>query len=167
MSEKPTLQEQIDNEATRPRVVAECVTLIDQQVKAKTGIKGVAIKAAYATIKAIKRRFVPDVVDALLPEWLEKIEPYYQKWLGGDTGTFAEFIIARSEDVAEDLLTVTDARAEKTRHKRAKKYYLKHRGSAKDNVVQAVPDLARLLERHLAPAEAAGAEGTSDSAASQ
>ena len=153
MSDKRTLMEQIDNEATRPRVVAECVTVIDQHVKAKSGIKGVAIRAAYATVKTIKRRFVPDVVNALLPEWLEKIEPYYQKWLGGDSGTFSEFVIARSEDVAEDLLAVTDGRAEKTRHKRAKKYYMKHRDTAKENVVQAVPDLARLLERHLVPEE--------------
>jgi hypothetical protein len=164
MSENPTLKEQIDNEATRPRVVAECVTVIDQQVKAKTGIKGVAIRAAYAAIKTIKRRFVPDVVKALLPEWLDKLEPYYQKWSGGEGGSFAEFLVARSEDVAEDMLAVTDARAEKTRHKRAKKYYMKHRDSAKDNVIQAVPDLARLLERHLVAAESSADEAAADSA---
>ena len=166
MSDKPTLKEQLDNEVTQPRVVAECVTVIDQQVKAKRGFKGVAIRAAYAAIKTIKRRFVPDVVISLLPEWLEKLEPYYQKWLGGDSGSFAEFITARSEDVAEDLLSVTDARAEKTKHKRAKKYYMKHRDGAKADVERAVPDLAKLVERHLVPSDDSGDQASSASAPS-
>ncbi len=153
MSEQPTLTQQLLSEPTRPRVVAECVELIDRQVKAKTGFKGAALKTAYMAIKTIKRGFVKGVVDALLPEWLERLESYYAKWLPGDSGPFSEFVIARSDEVAEELLAVTDARAEKTSHKQAKKYYFKHRDKAKDNVVEAVPELARLIERHLQPVE--------------
>ena len=40
--------------------------LIDAQVKQK----GFLIKSAYATIKAIKKKFVPEVVDTLLDDWL-------------------------------------------------------------------------------------------------
>ena len=63
---------------------------------------------------------------------------------------FAAFVTARSEDVAEDLLSVTDARAERTTHTTAKKAYVKMRPSAKTNVVEAIPELAKLIERHLA-----------------
>ena len=65
---------------------------------------------------------------------------------------------ARSGDVAEDLLAVTDARAETTRHKTAKKYYFKHRDKAKDNVIEAVPELSKLIERHLSPEAGDGAD---------
>ena len=149
MSEQPTLSQQILVESTRPQVVVECAELIDKQVKSKSGLKAVAIKTAYGVIKTIKRGFVPNVVDTLLPEWLDRLEPYYQKWLAASSGAFSDFVIARSDEVAEELLAVTDARAERTTHTTAKKYYFKMRDKAKENVVEAIPELARLVERHL------------------
>lgn len=145
-----SLVDRLGVEPTRPKVVEESVALIDAQVKHK----GFAIRAAYGTIKTIKKRFVHDVVDGLLDDWLGKLQPHYETWQGGGKGTFSEFLIARSDEVAEDLLAVTDARAERTSHTTAKKMYLKMRDSAKRNVVEAIPDLSRLLERHLAAAAA-------------
>lgn len=141
-----SLVEQLGKEPLRPQVVADCVELIDAQVKQK----GFVIKSAYATIKAIKKRFVPEVVDGLLDEWLEKLQPHYDRWAAGKQGTFSDHVIARSDDVAEDLLSVTDARAQKTSHTTAKKMYLRMRDSAKRNVVEAIPELSRMIERHLA-----------------
>lgn len=142
----PTLVEQLGKEPLRAQVIADCVELVDAQVKQK----GFVIKSAYATIKAIKRRFVPEVVDGLLDEWLDKIQPHYDKWAATKPSSFADYMIARSEDVAEDLLSVTDARAQKTTHTTAKKMYTRMRDSAKKNVVEAIPELSRLIERHLA-----------------
>jgi hypothetical protein len=141
-----SLVEQLGKEPKRPQVVADCVDLIDAQVKQK----GFVIKSAYATIKAIKKRFVPETVDGLLDDWLGKLQPHYDKWSAAKQSSFSDYVIARSDDVAEDLLSVTDARAERTSHTTAKKMYLKMRDSAKRNVVEAIPELSRMLERHLA-----------------
>ena len=149
MAAKPTLAEYITVESARPQVVEECVALIDAQVKSKGGLGGVALRGAYATIKAIKRGFVTDVVDALLDDWVAQLESYYSGWRAGSGSSFAEYVTARSEDVAEDLLKVTDERAAKTRHTTARKAYNKLRGSAKKHVSQAVPELGALMERHL------------------
>ena len=138
----------------REPLITDCVHLVDAQVRSKSGLSGVAIKGAYATIKKIKQGFVSEVIDRLLDEWLDKVQPYYDTWAAGREGPFAEFVIARSEDVAEDLLSVTDARAEKTSYRTAQKVYKKMRGSAKNNVVEAVPELARLIERRLGEVEA-------------
>ncbi len=140
-----TLVEQLGKEPQRPQVIAECVELIDAQVKQK----GFVLKSAYATIKAIKKKFVPEVVDALLDDWLGKIQPHYDKWATNKQSSFSDYVIARSDDVAEDLLSVTDARAEKTSHTTAKKMYHRMRDSAKRNVVEAIPDLARMIEKRL------------------
>jgi hypothetical protein len=145
----PTLHEQLATDPPRPTIVAECVALIDAQVKSKGGLKAVALKAAYGTIKTIKRGFVKSVVEALLDDWIAKLEPYYARWNDGGSGTFADYLVARSEEVSEDLLVVTDERAETTKHTTAKKYYFKMRDKAKDNVVEALPELARLLDAHL------------------
>jgi hypothetical protein len=145
-----SLVERIAVAPHREKVVAECVTLVDAQVKLKGGLSGIAIKGVYATVKTFKRGFVPSVVNALLDDWLGKLQPHYDKWVAsGSNGTFAEFVIARSDDVAEDLLTVTDQRAKKSEHGTVKKLYEKNRGSAKKNVVDAIPELARMLDRHL------------------
>ena len=141
-----SLVEQLGKEPQRPQVVQECVDLIDAQVKQK----GFVIKSAYATIKAIKKRFVPEVVDSLLDDWMSKIQPHYDKWSATKPSSLTDFLVARSDDVAEDLLSVTDQRAEKTTHTTAKKMYLKMRDGAKRNVVESIPDLAKMLEKHLA-----------------
>lgn len=139
------LVEKLGTEPLRTQVIAECVDLIDAQVKQK----GFVIKSAYATIKAIKKKFVTETVDALLDDWMGKIQPHYEKWVATKPSSFSDYIIARSDDVAEDLLSVTDARAEKTSHTTAKKMYMRMRDSAKKNVVEAIPELSKMIERHL------------------
>jgi hypothetical protein len=95
-------------------------------------------------------------VDALLDDWLGKLQPHYDKWAAAPaTTSFPDYVIARSDDVAEDLLQVTDGRAEKSTHTTAKKMYFKMRDGAKRNVVEAIPELSKLIEKHLAATKAA------------
>ena len=142
----PSLVELLAKEPARARVIEDCVELIDAQVKQK----GFVIKSAYATIKAIKKRFVPEVVDTMLDEWLSKVQPHYERWLTNKSSSLTDYLVARSEDVSEDLLSVTDARAERTSHTTAKKMYARMRDGAKKNVIEAIPALARMIEKHLA-----------------
>ncbi len=143
-----TLLDVLGADPLRATFITECVDLIDAQVKSK----GLMVKGAYVAIKAIKRRFVPEVVDGLLDEWLTKLQVHHDKWGVAKSSSFADFVVARSDEIAEDLLAVTDARAEKTSHTTAKKYYFKMRASAKRDVIEAMPELARLVEKHLAAA---------------
>jgi hypothetical protein len=141
-----TLVELLGKEPLRAQVISECVELIDGQVKQK----GMFIRSAYATVKAIKRRFVPEVVDTLLDDWLGKLQPHYDKWSATKPSSFTDYLVARSDDVAEDLLSVTDQRAQNTSHTTAKKMYLRMRDGAKKNVIEAIPELAKLIEKHIA-----------------
>lgn len=156
MSSQKTLADYVATPPARERVVADCATLVDEEVRSKGGLGGVAIKGAYGTVKAIKPRFVPEVIDTLFDEWVAKLEPYYARWRSGGTGSLSEYLTARSDDVAEDLLTVTDARAARTKHKTAGKLYSKMRPSAKRNVSAAIPKLGAVMERHVRDADAAG-----------
>ncbi len=141
-----SLVEVLGQPPKRQPVIADCIALIDAQVKEK----GFVIKGAYATIKAIKKSFVPEVVDSLLNDWLNKLQPHYDKWGANKTTSLSDYLVSRSDEVAEDLLSVTDARAEKSSHNTAKKMYGKMRDGAKKNVVEAIPDLAKLVEKHVA-----------------
>jgi len=145
-----SLVEKLAKDPVRPLVLADCIDLIEAQVKQK----GFVIKSAYATIKAIKKKFVPEVVDSMLDEWLDKIQPHYDKWSAQKASTFSDYVVARGDDVAEDLLSVTDGRAARTSHTTAKKMYGRMREGAKKNVIEAIPQLAKMIEKHLVAAPA-------------
>lgn len=149
MSDQETLTQKIGSEPTRSQVVKECVVLVDEEVQAKSGVSGLAIKGAYGTVKKIKPDFVTAAIDGLLDGWLARLEPYYASWRQATGSTFAQYVTVRADDVAEDLLAVTDARAETSKYKAAAKLYTKLRPSAKKHVATAVPKLGALVERHL------------------
>jgi hypothetical protein len=141
------LLEQLGTEPQRQQVVAECVDLIDAQVKTK----GFFVRSAYATIKALKRDgAIAEVVDSMLDGWLARLQPHYDRWVAAGKGAgFGAHLVAHADEVAEDLLAVTDARAERSTRSTVKKLYARLRDSAKRNVVEALPALGPLLERRL------------------
>ena len=145
-----SLVDKIAKEPNRQVVIHDCVELIDSQVKQK----GFVIKSAYATIKAIKKSFIIETVDGMLDEWLGKIQPHYEKWSANKASSLSDYLVSRSDEVAEDLLKVTDSRADRTSHTTAKKMYGKMRDGAKKNVVEAIPALSKMIEKHLANAPA-------------
>ncbi len=138
------------DDAVRPQVVKECCAIIDHQVSAKKGFSGIAIKGAYKTVKAIKPGFVPGVVDALLDEWVAKLADFEGEHLasGGTVDTVPDFLVSQRARVAEALISVTDARAETTKHKTAQKLYHRFRPSALTNVEDGVPELATLVTQY-------------------
>ncbi len=144
-----TLKEQLLNEDTRPLLVKDCCTLIDQEVGRKRGFKGLALKAAYKTIKAIRSGFVAGVVNALLDEWVEELEPFYADFSATDETDFASFVDRKRSLVAEALLKVTDRRAQSTTHRTAAKLYNRQRPNAKSQVEESVAGLGRVVARHL------------------
>jgi len=131
----------------RPELVKECCAIIERQVDAKKGFSGIAIKGAYKTVKAIKPGFVPGVVDALLDEWVEKLADFEREHLaaGGEIATLPDYLVAERARVAEAMVSVTDARAETTKHKTAQKLYHRFRPSALANVEEAIPELGTLV----------------------
>jgi len=136
---------------TRPRVVRACSELIAAEVDSKRGISGIAVKAGYRLVKAIKPTMVTDVVDRLLPEFAAAMEPFYEASVVAAEAegrplarVFADRLTGDDAAVAEALLQVTDRRAEKASGPLLKTYK-KLRSSAHEHVRLAVPGLARTI----------------------
>jgi hypothetical protein len=143
-----TLAEKLTQPAKREHVVNECCALIDAEVKSKGGLSGIAVKGAYGVVKAVKPRFVPEVVDGMLDEWVAKIQPFYESWQKDGGGKpFGDYLVARRDDASEALLGVTDGRARVSKNGSVKKMYEKMRPSAKKHVEEALPRLGRLIEQ--------------------
>lgn len=145
----PTLREQLGTGDKRQAVITDACTVIDAEVAAKSGLTGAAIKAAYGVVKNIKPGFIREAVDALLDEFLERIDPVYQEAVQ-QGATPSDHLRSNAGRVADQLLSVTDARAERSEKAVIKKTYAKLRPTAKKHVESAIPRVAELLERQLA-----------------
>lgn len=148
-TDSKSLAELVGVDPNRSEVVAACVELVNDEVKAKKGIKGVAIKGAYGTVKRIKPRFVGETIDALLDDWLARMQPHFDAWQAGGTGSFSDYVAEHADAVAEDLLSVTDERAASSKHKTATRLYGKLRPKAKVDVASAAPRLGALIDGYL------------------
>lgn len=145
----PTLVDKLTGAEVRPKVVAACVALVDREVDAKGGLSGMAIKAGYKVIKAIKPGFVPQVVDSLLPDFAAAMEPMHTQHGAGGSDGFAKYLQSHNDEVADALLSVTDARALRAKNATIRKTYDRLRGGARDNVIAAVPQLVVTLRPFL------------------
>jgi hypothetical protein len=143
----PTLTDMLGTAPKRAEVVADACRVLDDEVSDKGGLSGLGIKAAYAVVKGIKPGFVPEVVDALLDEFLKCLDPLYQEAVARGTKPGAH-LKANSGRVADALLAVTDARAARAQRPVIKSTYEKLRPMAKKQVEAATPRLGGLLDRH-------------------
>jgi hypothetical protein len=134
----------------REAVIQDACTVLDQEVADKGGISGLAIKGAYKLVQGVKPGFIRQVVDHLLNEFLDALEPLYQEAVtkGQRPGTY---LMANPTRVAAALLTVTDNRAAASDGSAVKKTYEKLRPTAQKHVEAAAPRLAQMLDKH-APA---------------
>lgn len=142
-----SLVEAMKDEAKREAIIKDCLVLVDEEVAAKSGISGFAVKTGYGAVKGVKPGFVQEVIQKLLPEWAVKLDPIWQE--GVKKGKPVAHMEGNASHVADELLSVTDAKIGGAKSGVVKKTYSTLRGSAKKNVEVAVPRLAKLMEKHV------------------
>ncbi|HEY4119302.1 MAG TPA: hypothetical protein VGM56_15655 [Byssovorax sp.] len=141
-----SLVEAINDPAKKPRIITDCCTLLDQEVSDKGGLSGLAVKAGYATVKGFKPGFIHDVVEKLLPEFAANLDPLWDE--GKAKGNAESHLVANKSRVADALLAITDAKAKSSSSGAVRGTYERLRGSAKKNVEEAAPRLAKLLAKY-------------------
>jgi hypothetical protein len=140
------LADAINDPKKKTTIVADSCTLIDEEVAAKGGLSGIAVKAGYHAVKGIKPGFITEVVDKLLPEFADKLDAIWEE--GKAKGQAESHFVANKSRVADALLSVTDAKSKGAKSAVVRSTYEKLRGSAKKNVEEAVPRLSKLLSKH-------------------
>jgi hypothetical protein len=143
-----TLKELLGTPPKRQAVVDDACRVLDAEVDDKSGLSGLAIKAAFGVIKNVQPGFVPQVVDSLLDEFLGAFEPLHARAVAAGKSPGAE-LKASASQAAEALLAITDARAQSAQRAVVQKTYEKLRPTAKKHVEAAMPRVADLLERQL------------------
>jgi hypothetical protein len=148
----PTLIDKLNTSEVRPKVIRACEDLIEAEVASKSGIAGLAVKAAYKVVKALKPGIIAELVGHFLPEFAEALEPIHAESVeeASRTGEPLSRVLAQRLEgnrtrAAEALLSVTDRRARSAKNRTLKRAYEKLRGSALSHVEAAVPGVARTV----------------------
>jgi hypothetical protein len=143
-----TLQELLLAPDTKPQVVSDCCALIDSEVASKSGISGTAVKLAYKTVSAFASGYVRQTVVNLLPQIVEKLQPFWEDFSASGSSGFGDYLAKRGDEVSEALLSVTDARAEKSSRATVIRAYRSVRGGASKHIQAALPQVGELVAKY-------------------
>ena len=143
-----TLQETLLTPEIRPQVLAGCFTLLEQELSDKSGISGTAVKLAYKTVNAFMPGHVRSMVAKLLPAMVGKLEPYWADFTASGGAAFGDYLAKHGEEVSQDLLAVTDARAAASGRPTIIKAYGAVRGGAARHIQAALPRVGDLVHKY-------------------
>jgi len=142
------LSDTLQDQSVKDAVVADCVRLIDEQVAAKKGLSGMALKTAYRVVKGIGADYLPGAIARVLPQVMTAIDPLWQE--GQQTGDPVAYFNQHRSQVADRVLSVTDARVENSSNTIVRSSYNQLRKSIKGDVELAIPGVAEIIQRHMA-----------------
>jgi hypothetical protein len=117
--------------------------LVQDELNRKSGLGGMALRAGFRTLQAVRPDIVPAALDALLPAFADAVRGEVEAALAGE-GLITRFR-DRAGPIADAMLTVTDARAARAANRTVAGAYQALRGTARNHVVEAVPGVGRLL----------------------
>lgn len=143
-----TLKELLGGDDKRGAVVEDALRVLDAEVADKGGLTGMGIKTAFKVVKGISPGFLRGIVNNLLDDFLDALDPIYQEAVAQGKAPRAHLEADRPR-VANALLAITDARAQRAKNQTVRKAYDKLRGIAQKQVEAAVPRLGGLFERHV------------------
>jgi len=143
-----TLQEILLTPDTKPQVTADCLTLIQHEVSAKSGVSGAAVKLAYKTVNAFASGYLQSMVESLLPDMIAKLEPYWADFIASGASGFGDYLVKRGDEVSDALLSVTDERAAASDRATILRAYRSVRGGAAKHVAAALPAVGALVQKY-------------------
>ena len=143
-----TLEAILLNPENKPHVIDDCLTLIDQEVKGKSGVSGTAVKLAYKTANAFASGYLRGMVELLAPDMIIELEPFWADFTASGAGDFGDYLVKHGDEVSEALLSVTDRRAETSTRPTILKAYKTVRGGASKHVTAALPALGALVQKY-------------------
>jgi hypothetical protein len=131
------------DEALRQRFITGALQLVATEVASKSGLQGFALKAGYKTVTAVRPGILQAVLEMLLPHFAPAAEPHFAQ--AQASGDVERHFREHADTIANALLAVTDARAERAQNQVLKRTYLSLRGQAQVHTAAAMPGVGRLL----------------------
>ncbi len=141
-----SLTEALADPVRKEALIVAGLAALDAEVDELGGIKGKIIETGYDAVVKLRPGFIRSNVEVMLPSFAEVIDPHLAA--ARQTPDLNKYFTDSADTIAEDLLGVTDARAERANNAVAKGIYSKMRGMAAKYVANAVPRLGTLANKH-------------------
>lgn len=142
-----TLGDVLKDPSRTRAVVQDGARLIEREVGAKSGLSGMALKAGYKAVKAVKPGIIEEALGHLLPDFAPAVDPHYAK--ARESGDVRGYFTRNADAIAESLLAVTDGKATRAKNRVIKRAYDGLRGQAKKHTADAMPGVADLVDKHV------------------
>ena len=143
------LQEILLGPDTQPEVIADCYALIQQEVSGKSGISGTAVKLAYKTVNTFMPGHIRNMVGKLLPDMVDQLQPFWADFNSSGGSDFGDYLAKRGDEVAQALLSVTDAKAAASGRPTIVRAYGSIRSSAVKHIEAALPRVGDLVLKYV------------------
>lgn len=146
-----SLKEIIEDPKVSQSVLADGLRVLDEEIARRSGIGGMAIKGAYKIVKNVQGgRMLEKAVKVLMPEFVDKLDPHFACFQEEKRReTLEAYLRPHYDDLAEELLAVTDRKIKETDNRAVRGAYDKLRPKARKEVIASLPALARMMERYL------------------
>lgn len=141
------LSEQIKPQEIQSNIATDCAKLMEDQVSQKKGITGLAFKAVYGALKGVSPDYIKEAIERLLPPVSIALDPLWNQGL--EMGDPLKYLVENNSNTADVILSVTDAKIEKSQNKIVKIAYNKVRPSVKGEVAEAIPGLTQILGNYI------------------
>jgi hypothetical protein len=144
-----TLQEILFSPDIEPQLLSDCYALIEQEVSELSGVSGAAVKLAYKTVSTLRPGHIRFLVQDLLPQLVDELALYWAEFRASGSSEFGDYLAKRADEVAQALLSVTDARAASSRSQVVIRAYNTVRAGAARHVEAALPRVGDLVHKHV------------------
>lgn len=131
-----------------PHVITDCQALVDQQLDAKSGLSGTAVKVAYKAVTSFAPGYYQSALESIVPDMTYQLDPYWADFTAAGGGSFGDYLAKRGEEVSEALLQVTDGMARDSNRAAVVKAYNAVRGGASKHIEAALPSLGALVQKY-------------------
>jgi hypothetical protein len=125
----------------------EASRLIRDQVAAKGGWKGTAVRNGLRAMESLHPGFLEGATARLMPMCAQCLQPHYDR--GVESGDVRAHFDAQGPEIADDLLEITDRLAGASARRWLRSTYGVLRPQAREHVLEGLPVLAELLHKHL------------------
>lgn len=103
-----TLRQTLTAPETKPAVVTELATLIEDEIASMKGLSGVAVKTAFKAAKAGKPDIVRRGSNAYLGTLADTLDPFWSRFTATDGQDFGSYLQANEAEVKEAFLVTAE-----------------------------------------------------------
>ena len=133
----------------RDALIEDVVALVERHAEQRKGLRGVTLRAGLAWVHRRLPDAIPRTVTQLLPELIEALQPLHEQSQARTGSDFARYLKKDPAVVGETLMSIADARVERSSNTALKAFYARFRSTAEHEVEGLVPALADALAKHL------------------